>query len=408
MHNTLLVTRHEIITTLKKKSFWFLTIVLPGMIILINLVTQLTTRSAISDSQGPIPNEGPSVSTVGYIDRAGLLRQLPPDVPPGLLIPIENEAQALSMLQNGQINHYFIIPLDFMESGQIIQIDDEVSPAMSMQDRFLEYVVNYNLTGDAQLAQRMFQPVVLTTTPLAPDTQADMSAEAFFVPFATMFIFFLALSMSSSFMLQSVSREKENRTVEILLVSINPRQLMLGKVLAYSFVALVQISVWLGAGMLALDRARTMVSTLSEYSLSPGFIVWALLYFVFGYLTYASIMGAIGALAPNMREGSQFTFMAILPLLLPLWLSNTFVYSPNGTISTFLSLFPLSSPTSMMTRMAVTRVPTWQIALGLALLMLTAYFFVTLAARFFRADTLLSGSPLVLKKIIQEFQTSRK
>jgi ABC-2 type transport system permease protein len=406
MRNILLVSRHEILTTLKKRSFWFLTIVFPGIIILINLIMQVATRSAFHDDPGIAPEINTAVSTIGYIDRAGLISQIPPDVPSGLLLEIDNEAMALSMLQRGEIAHYFIIPVDFLESGRVLQIDDEVNPMGSMNDRLLEYIVYYNLTGDEQLAKRLVRPAVLNMVSLAPDTNTDINSGAFLVPFATMFIFFLALSMSSSFMLQSVSQEKENRTVEILLVSINPRQLMVGKVLGFSMIAMIQLLVWLGAGILALNRSRMMIPDMSGYSLPPGFVVWALLYFIFGYLTYASIMGAIGALAPNMREGSQFTFIAILPLLLPMWLSNTFIFSPNGALSTFLSLFPLTAPTSMMTRMVSTKVPIWQTALGLALLMITAYFFIIVAARFFRADTLLSGSSLKWKRVFAELKKS--
>jgi ABC-2 type transport system permease protein len=238
--------------------------------------------------------------------------------------------------------------------------------------------------------------------------RAEPSPAAFFIPFATMFIFFLTITMSSGFMLQSVTREKENRTVESLLLSLSPRHLMLGKVFAYSVVALIQISIWLGAGLLALERSRTMLETVQGLELPVGFVAWALLYFIFGYLTYAAIMGAIGALAPTMREGSQVTFLAIFPLLLPLWMSNSFIFSPNGGVAVFLSLFPLTSPTSMVTRMVSTQVPLWQNVLALVLLAFSTYFFISLAARFFRADNLLSASPLSLRRLWRELRQPGK
>jgi ABC-2 type transport system permease protein len=140
---------------------------------------------------------------------------------------------------------------------------------------------------------------------------------------------------------------------------------------------------------------------LSGVTLPDGFLAWALLYFILGYLLYASILGALGALAPSTREGAQFTFIAMLPLMLPLWLSNIIIESPNEPVSVFLSLFPLTSPTSMITRLAAGPVPLIQIIAGLIGLAITAYLFVLLSARFFRADTLLSSSSLSLRRIAQ-------
>lgn len=136
-------------------------------------------------------------------------------------------------------------------------------------------------------------------------------------------------------MLQSVTKEKENRTVEILLVSLRPRELMSGKILGLGVVALLQVVIWAGGGLLVLKS-----NPLSGVTLPDGFLIWALPYFILGYLLYASILGAIGALVPSAREGAQFTFIVMLPLMLPLWLSNIFIESPNEPVSVFFHLVP--------------------------------------------------------------------
>jgi ABC-2 type transport system permease protein len=223
------------------------------------------------------------------------------------------------------------------------------------------------------------------------------------VPFAALFIFFFVITTSSGFMLQSVSKEKENRTVEILLLSLRPRDLMLGKVVGLGVVALLQMAIWLGGSLFALDRSATL-GIAASVELPPGFVAWALAYFVLGYLLYASALGAIGALAPSAREGTQFTFIALLPLMIPLWLSTAFSESPNGTLATLFSLFPLTAPTSMITRMAAGPVPVEQLLVGLAGLAVTTYVFVLLAARFFRADTLLSSNALNWRRIVAELR----
>ncbi|MEA3309050.1 MAG: ABC transporter permease, partial [Chloroflexota bacterium] len=217
----------------------------------------------------------------------------------------------------------------------------------------------------------------------------------YIVPYAVLIIFFLVITMSSSFMLHSVTAEKENRIVEVLLLSLRPRELMLGKILGLGVVALLQITIWLGGSLLTV-RHRGLFKLASDIpiNLPPGFIGWAGCYFLLGYLLFASALGALGALAPNAREGNQFTFIVLLPLMIPLWLQTTFNQAPHGGLATFFSIFPLTSPVSMMARLAVVNVPRWQILTSLGLLLVTTYGLVLLAAHFFRADTLLSNASL--------------
>jgi ABC-2 type transport system permease protein len=209
-------------------------------------------------------------------------------------------------------------------------------------------------------------------------------------------------------MLNSVSREKENRTAEILLISLEPKQLMTGKVIGLGLVALFQMSVWLSGAIYALNNSNQIFEAANNFQLPDGFFGLALVYFILGYFLYASILGSIGVLAPNAREGGQFTFVAILPLLVPLWFNYIFTESPDGPVSVFLSLFPLTAPSSMITRLTTSHIPLWQIILSLAGLVLTAYFFVMLASRLFRADTLLSSENLSFKRLKQELWGKRK
>jgi ABC-2 type transport system permease protein len=141
-----------------------------------------------------------------------------------------------------------------------------------------------------------------------------------------------------------------------------------------------------------------------SFALPPGFIVWLLLYFIFGYAAYASVLGSIGVLAPTAREATQFTFAVLLPLMIPLWLNTAFTQDPNGALPVFLSLFPPTAPLSMITRMVATQVPVWQPVVSLLGLAAMAYGFVLLSARLFRADTLLSSSSLSLQRLLTELR----
>jgi ABC-2 type transport system permease protein len=113
-------------------------------------------------------------------------------------------------------------------------------------------------------------------------------------------------------------------------------------------------------------------------------------------------MGALGALAPNAREANQFSFVVLLPLMIPIWFNYLLVEAPNGTAAVILSLFPLTAPPAMIARLAATDVPFWQPLLGVFLLAITTYGAVLLSARFFSAGTLLSTASMNWRRIWRE------
>jgi len=130
--------------------------------------------------------------------------------------------------------------------------------------------------------------------------------------------------------------------------------------------------------------------------------VWGLVFFILGYAVYASLMAGLGALAPNLRESSQATIIIMIPLMIPLMLSNSvFASQPNGGIATVLSLFPLTAPVAMMARISIGTVPWWHIALAAVLLALTALLILRAVAGMFRAQALLSGQGFNVKMYLR-------
>jgi ABC-2 type transport system permease protein len=409
MRNTLLVIKYEIVTTLQKRSFWLLTFLFPAFVLLLSLGTQVIGQKAIEqaeDEASSVEAQAQLGSGVGYVDEAGIIQEIPMWIPADFFEFYPDEQSAVAAMHAGHLRQYYLLPADFLENGEYLLVDKEYQPLRSTNNaEVFEEVIRTNLLKNTELGLLLNNP-----TPNIQYHQLEISSGpdkenplTFIVPFATLFIFFFTITSSSGFMLTSVSREKENRTAEILLLSIRPRELMLGKVIGLGCVALLQMSIWMGGALFSLSRSQELIGITAAFSLPPGFVLWGLLFFIFGYFLYASLLGAIGALAPNAREGGQFTFIIILPLLIPIWFNVAFTEAPNGPVATFLSMFPLTS-ISMMTRITATEVPLWQILLSLAGLALSAYLIVLLAARFFQAETLLSSENISLKRIFQAFK----
>ncbi len=408
MHNIWLVAKHEILTTIGKKSFWFMTLIFPLIIMAFSLFPSLFAQDMVDQAQALTGAGG--MQPAGYVDAAGIIRALPQDLPAGQLRAFADEAAAKAALTAGELSRYYLIAADYRQTGQVVVVQGQVAPiAADSQDYTLQYVLAANLAGSDELARLLLDPTPrMETAALAPQVKTDStSVMGFALPFAVMFILFFVITMSGGYMLQSVAKEKENRTAEVLLLSLRPRDLMLGKVLGLGTVALAQMAIWLGGGLAVAGSGLVLVSLALGQALRASFILLAVVYFLLGYLLYASLLGAIGALAPTAREGAQFNFIVILPLLVPFYLNQAFVADPNGALVTVLSLFPLSAPTAMMARLSVVAVPAWQIAASIIGLAVTTYLLVLLAARFFRADTLLSNASLNWGRFAQEIR-SRK
>ncbi|MGE5603264.1 MAG: ABC transporter permease [Nitrososphaerales archaeon] len=408
--NIWIVIKYEIISMLRRPSFWFFTFVFPVMIMVFTFLPQIFAQRAFSEA-GTVLSSAMRGPAVPYVDLAGVIQ----DIPAGVKSSFQayaTEAEAKAALEDGNIPHYFLIPADFRQSGKVVAVAKHPSPVSGMNgSNTLEYVLRYNLAGGAASAAAIAGPIArLDELNLAPATEAksrnpqEREFSDFILPFGVMFILFFIITMSAGFMLQSVSREKENRTAELLLTSLSPRELMLGKVVGLGIIALVQMAIWMGGGQFLLVGGAVAAVALAGKGLSLAFFAWAIVFFILGYIVYSAALGALGALAPTMREGSQFTFVLLIPLLIPLWLNNVFFQDPNGPFATALSLFPLTAPTAMVTRLAAGGVPAWQPWAALAGLVVTAYLFVLLAARFFRADTLLSNASISWGRIASELR----
>ena len=174
-----------------------------------------------------------------------------------------------------------------------------------------------------------------------------------------------------------------------MLSSLRPAQLFGGKVLAYGALGLLQLLVWLLGILLVLQRApaHEALSALAQFVLPPGATLLLLLYFVLAYLMFAGAFSILGALSASMREGPQYAAFITLPAVSPLWVSAALVAAPHDTLALALSLFPLTAPLTMLQRVLITEVPLWQIALSVALQLLSIAALMWLAGRLFRVQT---------------------
>jgi ABC-2 type transport system permease protein len=406
MRKAFLVLRYELLTTLRRPSFLFAAFGVPLISALILAGVAAVNREAPSAMQVVtellVAPAAPSSLPEGYVDESGLVRSLPATLPAGALRRFPDEASARRALQAGEISGFYLVAADYLHSGRIISVRPDFKPFVAgEQGALMEYVLQVNLlAGDEQLAQRLNHPLDLQVQVLVPQGQRDLSNPlAFFIPYGITLAFYFVLLTSASILLGSIAREKENRVLEILLVSVTPYQMLAGKMTGLGVAGMVQAAAWIGSAALLLRRGGQALTQLQAFQLAPHFVFWGLVYFILGYLVYAALLAAVGALAPDLREASQVTFLILLPLLVPLLLITLIIRLPNGSLAVALSLFPLTAPVAMMARLAAGPVPLWQLILAAFFLAITAVLVVRSVARVFHLQALLSGQPFSLRKL---------
>lgn len=398
MRNIWIVSKQEITATLSQASFWVMTFLFPAFMIGINLLTQLPLQNTAQANTNQIEAN----TALGYVDPAGLVQTLPPELPAELLRKYPDQPSAQAALERGEIEQYVDLSEVNLPDRNLVVVQRTFNPLADTPEDLFHYLLVYNQVGDQGLAARITAPgagqVEHTLAAPAVDQSSSLLRLA---PYATLLIFFFLFTTSSGLMLRSVSREKTNRTAEVLLLSLPPRELMAGKLLGLSAVAFLQMAVWVGGGVLLVQRELGSAVAQSVLGMPAAFLAWAVLYFLLGYCLYAALMGAVGALVPSFREAGQFTFFIMVPLIAPILFNPVFTKTPNGPLPVALSIFPLTAPTAMMSRLAATLVPAWQLVVSLALLAGTTFIVVQMAARAFSTDTLLSDSALKWDRLVR-------
>ncbi|MBZ0299616.1 MAG: ABC transporter permease [Anaerolineae bacterium] len=393
MKHLWIVARREYLTNLRRPSFLFAAFGVP--LFMVGLMFLVTTL--ISNAEGDLD----SLGNIGYVDRAGVIAAA--DAP---FVPYADEAGAQQALQDGTIGAYFVLPADYVDSGEVTITSREGAPD-SLKEA-IDHLLLANLTpqaGDDALASRLEDPVTLTVRALdrGRDLEEDAAIGVIMLPVVFAVVFFISAQTTSSYLMSSVVEEKTNRMIEILITSVTPLELLFGKIVGLGVLGLTQLSIWLIAGALLLQSGQG-VPALSGIELPLDLIVISLVYFLLAYLLFAAVMAGIGAVSNSEQESRQlagvFTFVSVFPF----FFFTTFLLNPNSPISVALTLFPLTAPLTSIIRLSLGALPVWQFVASLLLLGLTAALVIWMSARVFRWSLLLYGkrpTPRELWRVIR-------
>jgi|AMWB02.1.fsa_nt_gi ABC-2 type transport system permease protein len=406
MKKALQVFRYEFVTAVSRRSFLLMLILVPLVPTLLLGAVRLLNRGQDTNIQQMFTETVANPLPYGVVDLSGIIQTYPDWIVYGQLVPVADEATARAQTEAGQLEGYYVISADYIATGEVLLVKPEVNLISEvMQDQTLVQLLNYHLLGANQdLYLKFTNPTQIVQKALNPgqaNTRDPNSLYNYYMPYAVLIFFYMFVLISASMMLSSVSKDKENRVMEILISSLKPTEMFVGKILALGLVSLIQMVVWFGTIVLVMRSSGDLFSLTESMQLPTETLVLAVPFFVLGFFLYGSLMAGLGAIAPNLREANQSSFVIMMPLIFTILANAQLIQNPQGGLSVFLSLFPFTSPVAMMTRLAIGGVPALQVGLSLIILLGTVFLVVKGVSNLFRAQTLLTGQKFKLNEFLR-------
>lgn len=276
----------------------------------------------------------------------------------------------------------------------------------------------YNIPDLKEILKNTEADVSMTTIRIDKEEDQETSSElSYLLALAMDMILYMFILIYGQMVMTSIIEEKTNRVLEIVVSSVKPFNLMLGKMAGVGLVAVTQILFWglligvatsiampfLTPENLGPDAPSELTGAIAQFT-DPGFLisifVYTLLFFIGGFLFYASIYAAIGSAVSNVQDASQLSSIATMPIILSIIGSMSILNDPGSALAFWLSIIPLTSPMTMMARLPF-GVPGWELALSLVLLYASFVAMIWLCGKIYRIGIFMYGKKPTLPEILK-------
>ncbi|WP_092529673.1 ABC transporter permease [Amycolatopsis arida] len=295
--------------------------------------------------------------------------------------------------------------LDALVTGSAADLTVVVDKSLDDQLRAALGGIARNEVLSAKLVEAGVNPdqvladVAATQVRVIPlEQEDDTNGQRLVIGLIMVFLLYMSIVTYGSLVAQGVVEEKASRVVEILLSTVRPWHLMLGKVLGVGLVGLTQLLILAGAGLVM--ATATGVLTLS--GVAVGTILWGLVWYLLGYFLYATVYAGAGSLVSRQEDAQSVLTPVSMVLIIGFVVGlNLLIQDPDSTASEVVSMIPLLSPVLMPGRIATGVAPLWQIGLSIVLTLLTVALFTWLAGRVYRNAVLHTGARMKLRDALK-------
>lgn len=404
MHNLSTIITFEFLRTVKRPSFWISILSVP---IIFGAIFALSYFSGQSTQQIQERQEEERF-TVQVLDESGYLED-------EQLTALEaqrtdNKESGITAVEAGEVDAFFYYPSQPTEEQiEVYNKDDGI-----FENFKYTTVANSLLTagaeaqvGSSEVLQVIKGEGVETDQTTYSDGVVVNSIEQVVLPAIFIVVFFFVIIFLSGQMLTSTTEEKENRVIEMVLTTIRPRALILGKIIAILALGLVQASVLLLPVIIGYVFFRDMVTlpnidTNAIFEADPMRVLFAILYLVFSVLLFTGLLVGISAAVPTAKDANNFLGFTMFAMFIPFYAIMSILTDASQPIVQVFTYFPLTAPTTLLIRNAVGNLTELEAIIGLVVLVLSSIIAITIAGRIFRTGTLQYSRILSLREIFKK------
>ncbi len=419
---TIAVIRREFVTRVHTKSFIIGTVLVPvmflvmiGAMVLIMGQQAHTSRVAVLDGSGS--GIGQQVARVLGAQKLGSGPDAQPRYDISVVPANGNIEQARRRLidqtgfsshsSKGKYDGVLVLPADVLKSGKVEYYGNNVSSPEAMgklSDSLTKILAAKRLAAmgvDIDTVSRAMRPVDLSSERVAEGKLTGQSGHAAFaVAYGMGFLLYLAIILYGSRTMTSVIEEKNSRVMEVLVSSLTPFQMLMGKVLGVGAVGLFQMAIWVVSAFVIASQAPHLAAAFGSNpaavshlipSISGSLIVIFLLYFALGFLLYGALFAAVGSMCNSIHDTQQYSFVVTIPILIGFFSAFSIISHPTGSFGRIMSWIPFFSPFTMPVRWSLTAVPGIGLVGSLVLMVLVLLGCVWLAARIYHTGILMFG-----------------
>lgn len=390
----------------RDKGYIIITLAVPA-ILLVLLVAIPAVRNILETK------EKEELMPIGIVVLSTDLGFAPDDLP-GFLA-FDTRQEGIDGLVNETAREVFVIPEDYLETGQVEWLHRpggafsgfDPGPSDASAAAVIAFLRTALASEDIEpellaraVAGVAFDMVHIGEDGMPVEEDEGIATVTFIVSFVSTLLLGFSIIIGASSLAQAVAEEKENRMIEVLLTSVKPLSVMIGKLLAIGVAQLVMITVWAGSVVIIVPRIYDVIPAASELPVNLGVIAWVLAFFLAGYFMSAVIMAGIGAVTSKVQEANQLAFLVIVPLFAPIYVVTVIISNPDGPVARVLSFIPFTAPTTMMVRLATDGSSILESLVSLAVIVLTGVAMLWVSARVFRAGLLMYGQRMSLRRVL--------
>ncbi len=431
MRKALIVAQSEFITLVRSKAFLIGLILMPVVmgtsIMLVRATKDATDMKdrtfAIVDYTGVVAeplkavadlyNSGTASPMDAVLPRKGP-RFIPIEIKPSSSNPEQLRLDLSNRVRNQEFFAFVEIPSEILDPASSVSIryySDH--PSYNALPQWLRATVNAVVLNERFRRASVDRALVVRLTKQAPIDELGLfergtdgevkaaeevnAARAYGIPVAVLALMYITIMTSAPQLLNSVIEEKMSRISEVLIGSVTPFELMMGKLLGGAATSILLSAIYIAGGLIVVQYWGGYAS-----AVTPAIVAWFLLYLTLALFIFGSLFVAIGAACNDLKDSQNMMTPVMLLVMIPVFTAGTVLRAPDGTLATVLSLVPTAAPFLMLLRISLQPgPPMWQIAVSVVIMTCTALAVVWAAGKIFRTGLLMQGKSATLAEVVR-------